>query len=210
MHFPTLCRSSDRRSLCSFTCFFFLFFFNAEVLSIIVAINTRQPVGVTRPVAWVLCAANKYSASASAGIRNIKHVAVIETRRDDSETHVTQGKKKQKEKKTDVFPEVGFCISVSFSTCIFNSVNMSVSVCIKGRTKRDSKKKTTKIKKKNQKLKGICRISLSIWHLENIPVGSESRYLVTCEAVARTKWIWHVLTQGSRQNEVRLCSTRYL
>lgn len=49
---------------------------------------------------------------------------------------------------------------------------------------------------REMKLKGICKISLSIWHLGKTSLEeSETRYLVTSEAVTWSKWIWHAYTR---------------
>lgn len=84
----------------------------------------------------------------------------------------------------ECFHEIGFRISVSFWMFLFKSHSMSVLVCIKG----------CKNRRKRLKVKGICKMNLSIWHFGK----TESRYLVTSEAVSWSKWIWHMLTQGTK------------
>lgn len=95
--------------------------------------------------------------------------------------------------KSGFFHEFGSHISASYWMCIYNSHNMSVSVCIKGKKHR---------KKNNLKLKVILQnYFVNMTFGKTFPVGSEFRYLVTSEPGGWTKRFWHMLTRGTKYSQ---------
>lgn len=81
---------------------------------------------------------------------------------------------------------------VSFSLCIFKSHNMSACVWIKGSKNQKDKRTET------ERLLGNEFVNLT--YGKTFPVGSELRFLVTSEAVRWNKWIWQMLTVGTKHS----------
>lgn len=89
----------------------------------------------------------------------------------------------------ECFHEIGFHVWVSFWMCTFKSPDMSVWVCIKG----------CKNPERKLKLRGICKITLSIWHLRiHSPWEVSQDTLWHLKQDSWGKWIWHMLTQGTK------------